>query len=500
MGAQQSVLREQLERVRRPSPRIGGRRISTATSTTRGAERRHRDLVVRVDELDLVGHRAAAPPARVGLALAQRLRQRADRARRSGGWWSAPTTGESARPLEPGDEVGEHRTGLDGRELVGVADQDQTGVGTHGLEQAGHHRQRDHRGLVDHDHVVRQPVGAVVPEPDAAVGSPAEQPVQCRRRSARRAAAGRPRPARACRRRLVDGLLQPGRGLAGGSASAIRGRRPVAASCCSETRASRPATVVVLPVPGPPVRTSSTAGAGAGGASRCSSYPLVGEHPSEAGVAASARRPREASPHPGDQVVADLALLAPVAVEVEARALEAQHLLAHQRARGPPRPARWPGRARAGVSCVRTASASRLHRRAGSAARWRSSRGRRRSTRHGRRGRPARRRAGPVARPPRGSTAEPGRDVHVGHVQHLGLVEDPQQAGGAEGDPAVAWVPGRQRRRSRRPPPRVEHRRPGSVEQVGELDHHGGGRVPGEDAAGVAVDDRGVSGRTCPRT
>ena len=46
------------------------------------------------------------------------------------------------------------------------------------LDQPGHHRERHHRGLVHHDDVVRQPVAPVVPEPGAAVGSPAEQPVQ----------------------------------------------------------------------------------------------------------------------------------------------------------------------------------------------------------------------------------------------------------------------------------------------------------------------------------
>ena len=74
---------------------------------------------------------------------------------------AATSTCARAQPLH---EVGEHRPGLDRGELVGVADQDQPGLGPHRLEQPGHHRQRDHRGLVDHDDVVRQPVVAVVAE------------------------------------------------------------------------------------------------------------------------------------------------------------------------------------------------------------------------------------------------------------------------------------------------------------------------------------------------
>ena len=58
-------------------------------------------------------------------------------------------------PAEAVDQVGQHGARLDGGELTGVADQHQPGVRTDRLEQAGHHRERDHRGLVDHDHVVR---------------------------------------------------------------------------------------------------------------------------------------------------------------------------------------------------------------------------------------------------------------------------------------------------------------------------------------------------------
>ena len=62
-----------------------------------------------------------------------------------------------------------------------------------------------------------------------------------------------------------------------GALRAIRGGWPVAGSCCSATSASRPATVVVLPVPGPPVSTVVQRPAAARAAARCSSYPSRGK-------------------------------------------------------------------------------------------------------------------------------------------------------------------------------------------------------------------------------
>ena len=46
--------------------------------------------------------------------------------------------------LEPADEVRQHGPGIHRGQLVGVAHEDQPGVGPHRLEQARHHRQRDH--------------------------------------------------------------------------------------------------------------------------------------------------------------------------------------------------------------------------------------------------------------------------------------------------------------------------------------------------------------------
>ena len=59
------------------------------------------------------------------------------------------------------DDVAEHGAGLDRGQLLGVADEDQAGVGADRLEQPGHQRERHHGGLVDHDDVVGQPVEAV---------------------------------------------------------------------------------------------------------------------------------------------------------------------------------------------------------------------------------------------------------------------------------------------------------------------------------------------------
>ena len=123
----------------------------------------------------------------------------------------------------PGDQVTEHRAGLDRRELVGVTDEHQPAVGAQRLHQPGHQGQRHHRRLVHDDHVVGQPVEPVVPEPAAGPRPPAQQPVQ--RRGGQRAepvpvlggeAAGD----------SGDGLGQPGGGLAGGGGERDPQRRP----------------------------------------------------------------------------------------------------------------------------------------------------------------------------------------------------------------------------------------------------------------------------------
>ena len=170
----------------------------------------------------------------------------------------------------------------------GVADQDQTRLGSHRLDQPRHQRQRHHRGLVDDHHVVREAVGAVVREAAVASRSPAEQPMERRRSRADGL--------------LVDGLLQAGGRFAGG-----RGQRDQ----------RRPAAVGRGPLdqlrdhPGHP---RGLAGAGA-----------AGDHlePAARGQLV--------------QVGGDRALLVPVAVEVQARAEQSQRPCARQcpRRRGP---------------------------------------------------------------------------------------------------------------------------------------------------------------------
>src|SRR3546814_16252854 len=60
---------------------------------------------------------------------------------------------------------------------VGVAEEDRAGAVGDGFDQLGHQREVDHRGFVDHDHVERQRVVGVVPEPGA-VGGGGEEEVQ----------------------------------------------------------------------------------------------------------------------------------------------------------------------------------------------------------------------------------------------------------------------------------------------------------------------------------
>lgn len=60
-------------------------------------------------------------------------------------------------------EVREDRAGFHRRELVFVAEQDETALRPQRIEQFPHQQQRDHRALVDDDQVPRQRVPAVVP-------------------------------------------------------------------------------------------------------------------------------------------------------------------------------------------------------------------------------------------------------------------------------------------------------------------------------------------------
>ena len=96
--------------------------------------------------------------------------------------------------VQPVDQIRQHRARFHRRQLVGIADEDQPRIRAHRLQQSRHHRQRHHRRLVDDDHVVRQPIAPVVPEPRRRVRPAPEQPVQRRRMHSRQ--------------RLLVGLVQ----------------------------------------------------------------------------------------------------------------------------------------------------------------------------------------------------------------------------------------------------------------------------------------------------
>ena len=111
------------------------------------------------------------------------------------------------------DQVGQHGAGVDRAELVGVADEHQPRLGPHRLEQAGHHRQRHHRRLVDHDQVVGEAVAAVVAEARAVAGVLAQHPVHRHRGHVGQAGlVGRAEAARG----VAHGLLESRGRLAGG--------------------------------------------------------------------------------------------------------------------------------------------------------------------------------------------------------------------------------------------------------------------------------------------
>ena len=82
------------------------------------------------------------------------------------------------RVVEPGDEVAQHRTGLDGCELIGVADEEQARRRLERFEQARRHRERQHRRLVDDDEIVGQGVARVVHEALRVRAIPPEQAMQ----------------------------------------------------------------------------------------------------------------------------------------------------------------------------------------------------------------------------------------------------------------------------------------------------------------------------------
>ena len=366
----------------------------------------------------------------------------------------------------------------------------------------------------------RRPASAAPPAapPRRAAPSATARPSRSRRRSPRRAGAGcrggggsgcgcpgasraagaasRPRSAeqlRADARRSTSSAAasswtassQPRGGLAGRRGERDERLGAAAAAACSASSATIRATVVVLPVPGPAGDDREAAPHRGRGGQR------AGARRPRRRTAARARgedRPRRRVGRAGAeraQVRGDLALLAPVAVEVERGADQAQRtarasssptatsaLAASRRdhAVGPataappgrPAPRRRPSRSRG------------------------SSRDRRRRARAAARARRARRRARPLV-VLAGERGEPPRDVHVGRREHAGLVERAQQPGGAARE--------RGRRTDR---PSIALTRAPPVEHVAERPTSAAGGRQANTPHGVPS-TTGVSGPAMPR-
>ena len=186
------------------------------------------------------------------------------------------------------------------------------------LQQPGHHGQRHHRRLVDDHHVERQPVVPVVPEPVAAAGHPAQQPVQRRRRQR-----GKPCRSRSAKERASACTADCSRAAAFpvGAARATRSGGAVgpAAPPAPARRwwSSR--------FPGPPPSTVVHPVAATCAASRCWSASCRG-------TTAADRRPAPTVHHrrwlgvSGQQIPAGLFLLPAVPVQVEQAVFPAQRL------------------------------------------------------------------------------------------------------------------------------------------------------------------------------
>ncbi len=209
-----------------------------------------------------------------------------------------------------------------------------------------------------------------------------------------------------------------------GAASATSGAAAPAAAACSASSATMRATIVVFPVPGPPATTANRRSTAAAAASRW--LPSHGGANSRARPSPStpSRTPSAGCGREAGEVGREPALLAPVAVEVEARAEQPQRpvvLLArrHQPARAQCRDPRLGLRPRQlgqvdgllGLDGGRVAHGREID---VDVAEPRRAHGERGGQRHLRRDAAAQRR-------------QPAGDVHVGRPEHAGVVERAQQ-------------------------------------------------------------------------
>ena len=259
----------------------------------------------------------------LGLAVADGRGQIADRlaepVRRR-----QPRDADVVVPAEAVDQIREHRTRVDRRQLIGIADQQQSGLRSHRLQQPRHHGQRHHGRLVDDDHVVRQAVSAVVPEPRRVLRLPPQQPVH--------GGGAQPRNALAINGfQLVDlrlhGLVQPRSGLAGGCGQRDAQRRLARGLSLAGQQRQQSCD-------GRGLARARTAGQHGEALPQCQfgCGALLVVAGREQSLHVGGRR----FPGVGDhrqQILGDLLLLAPVAVEVQQPVTHAQHVGGDQRAR-----------------------------------------------------------------------------------------------------------------------------------------------------------------------
>ena len=247
--------------------------------------------------------------------------------------------------------------------MARVADDDQAAVGTDRLDQPGHHRQGDHRGLVDDDDVVRQALAAVMAEAALASRAPAEQAVQSRRGEGDQRGADRIGDRE--RRRLgMDRFLESGRGLAGGGGEGDQRGRQAGGRSLLEQQRDDSGDRGGLAGARAAGDDGEAAEHGGRGGERLAAADLVGEQAVETVAQRVDRDIRCRRSRQAAQVGGDAALLLPVAIQIQQALvdqaqrpdLRRRRRLAHcdQRRRGDsgePRVDRWPGELRQ-IDCL----------------------------------------------------------------------------------------------------------------------------------------------------
>jgi hypothetical protein len=348
------------------------------------------------------------------------------------------------RHLQPArrrpDDIPEHRARLDRGQLSGVPHQHEPRLGPHRLHQARHQRQGHHRGLVDHHDVVREPVAAVMTEAAVAGRPPAEQAVQSRRlKIEERGLDLRPDVERGGL--LMHGLLEPrGRLARRRGEGDQRGSRPGRGRLLVQQRRD-PRDRGRLARAGPAGHDGEAPQHRRGRGQGLAVVAARGEEAAQSigedvGAHALGRGTRERP-----QVGREPALLAPVAVEVQARAEQPEGplggpLLAEgdQRAAGQPRHPLARVRPGQGGDVDGLVEVDDRRLRDGrqvdvDVPQARSADGEGRGQRH------------PVVLTAR-QPGEPNADVDVGGAQDTGVVEDAQRGGDAQRQPRVEGVEG----------------------------------------------------------